>query len=131
MPDGFTPASTLQTGNRVGDSRLAERLRREVEGDVLFDAFERGRYSTDASIYQVEPIGIVRAKSVADIQAVLTLAREEGVTVSAARRWHLAMRPDRRREHRRGLRPLVQRPDEPWTWRTAGSGCGPAWCWGS
>ena len=81
MPDGLTPASVLQTGNRVGDSKLAERLRREVEGDVLFDAFERGRYSTDASIYQVEPIGVVRAKSVADIQAVLTLAREEGVTV--------------------------------------------------
>ena len=81
MPDGFTPASELQTGRRVGDSRLAERLRREVEGDVLFDAFERGRYSTDASIYQVEPIGVVRAKSVADIQAVMSLAREEGVTV--------------------------------------------------
>ncbi len=81
MPDGFTPASVLQTGNRVGDSKLAERLWREVEGDVLFDAFERGRYSTDASIYQVEPIGVVRAKSVADIQAVMSLAREEGVTV--------------------------------------------------
>ncbi len=81
MPDGYTPASVLQTGKRVGDSRLAERLRREVEGDVLFGAFDRGRYATDASIYQVEPIGVVRAKSVADIQAVLTLAREEGVTV--------------------------------------------------
>ena len=32
MPDGLTPASVLQTGNRVGDSKLAERLRREVEG---------------------------------------------------------------------------------------------------
>lgn len=81
MPDGLTPASVLQTGNRAGDSRLAERLRREVEGDVLFGAFDRGRYATDASIYQIDPIGVVRAKSVADIQAVLTLAREEGVTV--------------------------------------------------
>ena len=81
MPDGLTPASALQTGNRVGDSRLAERLRREVEGDVLFGAYDRGRYATDASIYQIDPIGVVRAKTVADIQAVLTLAREEGVTV--------------------------------------------------
>ena len=81
MPDGLTPASALQTGSRVGDSRLAERLRREVEGDVMFGAFDRGRYATDASIYQVEPLGVVRAKSVADIQAVLTLAREEGVSV--------------------------------------------------
>jgi FAD/FMN-containing dehydrogenase/Fe-S oxidoreductase len=81
MPEGLTPASVLQSGARVGDSRLAERLRREVEGDVWFDAFNRGRYATDASIYQIDPIGVVRAKSIADIQAVLTLAREEGVTV--------------------------------------------------
>ena len=32
---------------------LAARLRKEVEGEVLFDAASRGRYSTDASIYQV------------------------------------------------------------------------------
>ncbi len=81
MPDGLTPASALQTGKRLGDSRLGERLRREVKGDVLFGAFDRGRYATDASIYQVEPVGVVRPKSIADIQAVLTLAREEGVTV--------------------------------------------------
>jgi len=47
----------------------------------MFGAFDRGRYATDASIYQVEPVGVVRPKSVADIQAVLTLAREEGMTV--------------------------------------------------
>jgi len=39
---------------RIGDSALAARLRRELEGEVLFDAFSRGRYSTDASIYQIE-----------------------------------------------------------------------------
>src|SRR5690606_19589427 len=31
-------------------SRLAQRLRRVLRGDVLFDAASRGRYSTDASI---------------------------------------------------------------------------------
>ena len=36
-----------------GDSALAARLRRAIEGDVLFDAGSRGRYSTDASIYQI------------------------------------------------------------------------------
>ena len=44
---------------KPGDSALAQRLRKEVDGEVLFDAASRGRYSTDASIYQVEPIGIV------------------------------------------------------------------------
>ena len=42
-----------------GDSALATRLKREVRGDVLFDAASRGRYSTDASIYQIEPVGVV------------------------------------------------------------------------
>ena len=39
--------------------RLAERLRKDIEGEVLFDPFSRGRYSTDASIYQIEPVGVV------------------------------------------------------------------------
>ena len=43
----------------AGDSPLATRLRREADAEVLFDAASRGRYSTDASIYQVEPIGVV------------------------------------------------------------------------
>ena len=33
---------------RAGDSALAKRLSREIEGEVLFDAASRGRYSTDA-----------------------------------------------------------------------------------
>ena len=35
---------------RIGDSRLAQRLRRETAGEVLFEAADRGRYATDASI---------------------------------------------------------------------------------
>ena len=38
---------------------LEHELRRVVEGDVRFDAFSRLLYSTDASMYQVEPIGAV------------------------------------------------------------------------
>jgi FAD/FMN-containing dehydrogenase len=38
---------------------VAARLRRELTGEVLFDAGSRGRYSTDASIYQIEPLGVV------------------------------------------------------------------------
>lgn len=67
--------------NRVGDSALAARLRREIEGDVLFDAFSRGRYSTDASIYQIEPIGVVIPKSEADVVAAIQIAADEGVPV--------------------------------------------------
>ena len=45
--------------DNLAGSRLEARLRREVQGEVLFDPFSRGRYSTDASIYQIEPLGVV------------------------------------------------------------------------
>src|SRR6266436_3773246 len=61
--------------------RLEARLRRELEGEVLFDSFSRGRYSTDASIYQIEPLGVAVPKGRADIAAALAIAREEGVPV--------------------------------------------------
>ncbi|HEX9180268.1 MAG TPA: FAD-binding protein, partial [Burkholderiales bacterium] len=64
-----------------GDPKLAERLRREMRGEVLFDAFSRGRYATDASIYQVEPIGIVVPESEGDALAALAVAVSEGVPV--------------------------------------------------
>ncbi|MCB1740391.1 MAG: FAD-binding protein, partial [Gammaproteobacteria bacterium] len=60
---------------------LAARLRRETEGQVLFDTFSRGRYSTDASIYQIEPIGVLVPRRVEDIEAAIGIAREVGVPV--------------------------------------------------
>jgi FAD/FMN-containing dehydrogenase/Fe-S oxidoreductase len=68
---------------RIGDSGLAARLRREIEGDVLFDAGSRGRYSTDASIYQVEPVGVVVPKTEADAEIAMQIAAEEGVPILA------------------------------------------------
>ena len=64
-----------------GDPELAARLARAVEGEVLFDRFSRGRYSTDASIYQIEPLGVVVPRRAEDIDAVLGVAREAGVPV--------------------------------------------------
>ncbi len=66
-----------------GDSTLAARLRREIAGEVLFDAFTRGRYSTDASIYQVEPVGVVVPQNEQDILRVIEIAGEAGVPVLA------------------------------------------------
>src|SRR5947207_13808868 len=64
-----------------GSPRLEARLRRELQGEVLFDRFSRGRYSTDASIYQIEPLGVALPKDREDVAAALTIAREEGVPV--------------------------------------------------
>ena len=68
-------------GASIGDSGLATRLRRELEGDVLFDPLSRGQYSTDASIYQIEPIGIVVPKTDEDVIRAIDIAREARVPV--------------------------------------------------
>ncbi|GLS44818.1 FAD-binding and (Fe-S)-binding domain-containing protein [Methylobacterium brachythecii] len=61
--------------------RLEQRLSQALQGDVRFDAFTRGRYSTDASIYQIMPAGVVLPKSRDDLAATLTIAAEHGVPV--------------------------------------------------
>lgn len=65
----------------IGDSRLAQRLQRETEGEVRFTPADRGRYATDASIYQMEPIGVLVPKTAADVEAAMAICREEGVPV--------------------------------------------------
>jgi FAD/FMN-containing dehydrogenase/Fe-S oxidoreductase len=66
-----------------GDRALAARLKREVRGEVLFDRASRGRYSTDASIYQIEPVGVVVPRTEEDAVAAFRIALEEGVPVLA------------------------------------------------
>ncbi|HJS85754.1 MAG TPA: FAD-linked oxidase C-terminal domain-containing protein, partial [Acetobacteraceae bacterium] len=73
----------MSAAMQPGDTRFAARLSRELRGEVLFDAASRGRYATDASIYQVEPLGVVVPRSIDDVAATLALAREEGVPVLA------------------------------------------------
>ena len=66
---------------KPGDPGFAARLKREIEGEVLFDAGSRGRYSTDASIYQIEPVGVVVPKTDADARTALNIAIDAGVPV--------------------------------------------------
>lgn len=62
---------------------LSDALRKRVEGDVMFDSFSRGRYATDASLYQMMPLGVMSPKSEDDISAALEIAREQGVPILA------------------------------------------------
>lgn len=64
-----------------GAPALAMRLAGNIKGEVLFDPGSRGRYATDASIYQVEPIGVIVPETIDDVAAALAIAREEGVPV--------------------------------------------------
>ncbi|MCE9663114.1 FAD-binding protein [Halomonas sp. M5N1S17] len=62
-------------------TELAARLSREMEGEVLFDHASRGRYSTDASIYQVMPLGVVIPRHQEDLALALAIARDAGAPV--------------------------------------------------
>ena len=60
---------------------IADELRRRVDGEVRFDPYSRLLYSTDASIYQMEPVGVVIPRTTADVQAVVDFAAREGIPV--------------------------------------------------
>ena len=66
---------------------MTERLRRELEasleGDVRFDALTRALYSTDASVYQIEPTGVVIVRSRDDVVRTIDIARRHGVPITA------------------------------------------------
>ncbi|WP_249978338.1 FAD-binding and (Fe-S)-binding domain-containing protein [Vreelandella olivaria] len=64
-------------------STLAERLAQEINGNVLFDHATRGRYATDASIYQVTPVGVVIPRHQEDLKVALDIARDAKVPVLA------------------------------------------------
>ena len=53
-----------------------------MEGEVLFDFLSRGLYSTDASIYQIEPVGVVVPRTTADVFRALEIAHEAGLSVT-------------------------------------------------
>jgi len=60
---------------------LSSRLRANTRGEVLFDAASCGRYATDASIYQVVPVGVFVPTDDADVRAAIQIARELKVPV--------------------------------------------------
>jgi FAD/FMN-containing dehydrogenase/Fe-S oxidoreductase len=61
--------------------RLAQRLAAETQGEVLFSPADRGRYATDASIYQVMPVGVFVPKSAEDARIALDICRDLKVPI--------------------------------------------------
>lgn len=61
---------------------LDQALREGFSGDILFDAFSRGRYSTDASFYQIMPRGVAIPRNRNDVEIALAAARDQGVPVT-------------------------------------------------
>jgi len=62
---------------------LARRLRVETRGEVLFDPASCGRYATDASIYQIMPVGVLVPRAESDVALAIQIARDLKVPVLA------------------------------------------------
>jgi FAD/FMN-containing dehydrogenase/Fe-S oxidoreductase len=65
-----------------GTMTLEDRLSREITGGVYFDAFNRGRYATDASFYQMMPAGVVIPRTMDEALRALAICRDAGRTVT-------------------------------------------------
>ena len=63
--------------------KLAARLASQTQGEVLFSAADRGRYATDASIYQAMPTGVFVPRSSADVALALEICRDLSVPIVA------------------------------------------------
>ncbi len=62
---------------------LAGRLRQKLSGEVRFDRLSRTLYSTDASIYQIAPLGVVLPKTVEDVVTTINECRAAAVPIIA------------------------------------------------
>src|SRR3981189_3883009 len=60
---------------------LERRLKAGISGEGGFARFPRGRYATDASHYQMMPLGVVLPRTMAEAERAIAIARQEGVSV--------------------------------------------------
>ncbi|MEO1615872.1 MAG: anaerobic glycerol-3-phosphate dehydrogenase subunit C [Planctomycetota bacterium] len=67
----------------IDRQRIQDDLRGIVRGDVLCDALSTTLYASDASIYEIPPVGVVRPRSVSDVIALVQYAREQDLAIHA------------------------------------------------
>ncbi|MXY84273.1 MAG: FAD-binding oxidoreductase, partial [Gemmatimonadetes bacterium] len=65
----------------MDSNTLEMALQQAIQGEVRFDAVSRMLYRTDASIYEMEPLGLVVPKDEADVVAAVKIAAEQGAAV--------------------------------------------------
>jgi FAD/FMN-containing dehydrogenase/Fe-S oxidoreductase len=78
----MTAKKAEKSENSAETSAFAARLRRETTGEVFFDPFNRGRYATDASFYQIMPAAVVVPKTMDEALRTLAIARDAGRIVT-------------------------------------------------
>jgi FAD/FMN-containing dehydrogenase/Fe-S oxidoreductase len=71
-----------RTSNEVA-GQLAKHLASQTQGQVLFSSADKGRYATDASIYQVMPVGVFVPRTTEDVKTALDVCRDLNVPIVA------------------------------------------------
>ena len=64
-------------------NKIGKEISSKVEGKTLFDNFSRGRYSTDASVYQIKPIGVVLPRDTNDVLNVMEYSQQNSIPLLA------------------------------------------------
>jgi FAD/FMN-containing dehydrogenase/Fe-S oxidoreductase len=85
-PDRLSPerdgrANYDYAGGDTERPEFAAELDARVDGDVRFDDYSRQLYATDASAYEVTPVGVVFPRSTEDVASVVSYCAERGVAV--------------------------------------------------
>ncbi len=69
--------------NSAQIQKIGKEIRSKVDGKTLFDEFSRGRYSTDASVYQIKPLGVVLPKDTNDVLNLMEYSQKNSVPLLA------------------------------------------------
>ena len=64
-------------------NKIGKEISSKVAGKTLFDDFSRGRYSTDASVYQIKPIGVVLPRDTNDVLNVMEYSQQNSIPLLA------------------------------------------------
>ena len=73
----------MNPGNGIDVPALRNALQQAITGEVRFDRLDRALYSTDASVYQIVPLGVVLPKTADDVRATLAICAQFGVPITA------------------------------------------------
>ena len=86
LPRNITSANAYDDVARASNEvagKLAQNLSRQTQGEVLFSSADKGRYATDASIYQVMPVGVFVPRTTGDVKTALDICRDLNVPIVA------------------------------------------------
>ena len=62
---------------------LERDLESAIQGEVRFDRLSRALYATDASVYQIEPAGVVVPRTREDVVSTVQIAAHHGASITA------------------------------------------------